>query len=180
MQEGSIANLELLLQKLKRPLPEEPLTILALDPGETTGWACARILGGAFNGIDFESGQELTRNMEEVASFLFFFLGAPGSNAVVPDIVICEDYRVYSWKSDQHKWANLHTPKMVGAVQVLCHLYGIGEPVMQMAIEAKDFCTDEKLMQWGLLKKGERHARDAIRHLCSYLLFDKNFPKKSS
>jgi hypothetical protein len=84
--------------------------------------------------------------------------------------IACEDYRVYSWESEKHKWAGLHTPKLIGVVVALATLHRI--PVkMRMAITAKQFVTDEKLGEWGLWQKGKRHGRDAIRHAVYHQLF---------
>jgi hypothetical protein len=167
-----MSEFEKLLSKLGRT-PQHWESILALDPGETTGWATCRIRPQETPTLDFLFGQLDTSTIKLAVQALEGMIEDA-------DLVICEDYRVYSWKSDQHKWANLHTPKLVGAIQTLCWIHSRQEPVMQMAIEAKDFCTDDKLQDWGLYSKGGRHARDAIRHLCSYLLFSKDFPKNSS
>ena len=43
----------------------------------------------------------------------------------------------------------------------------------QMASTAKTFATDKKLREWGFWERGMRHARDAIRHGCYFLLFYK-------
>lgn len=85
------------------------------------------------------------------------------------DVIACEDYRVYSWESDKHKWAALHTPKLVGAIHAIAHIQGVVIH-LRMAQEAKTLITDNKLMEWGLYEKGERHARDATRHALLYLV----------
>lgn len=45
------------------------------------------------------------------------------------------------------------------------------EGIKQMAVTAKNFCTDDKLKQWGFWQAGQKHARDSIRHGCYFLLF---------
>lgn len=87
-----------------------------------------------------------------------------------PDVVAYEDYRVYAWEAEKHKWAALHTPKLIGALVTLCVLkeipcYG------RMAYAAKNFVTDEKLKAWGLYTKGKKHTRDATRHAVYQLVF---------
>lgn len=90
---------------------------------------------------------------------------------VKPALVVFEDYKVYGWKTDQHAWSGLHTPRLIGALETLLGVVH-GIPFhKQMAHVAKGFCTDEKLTQWGYYAKGQRHARDAVRHACYYILF---------
>jgi len=134
--------------------------LLALDPGETTGWAVFK------RGELVESGQ---LPCEGAGGFLTL---ANLIDYVKPSIVVCEAYRVYSHKRDEHVWSDLYTVRLIGSVELSCirkciHLY------FQMASTAKGFCKDEKLKQWGYYKRGERHARDAIRHGCYWLLFGK-------
>ncbi len=91
--------------------------------------------------------------------------------------VVMEDYKVYGWKTEQHTWAELHTPKLIGAFIAVCVMSGLTYS-LQMAVQAKQFCTDDKLEGWGLYKSGMRHARDAIRHGVYFTLFDKSHAEK--
>ena len=90
-----------------------------------------------------------------------------------PDIIVMESYRVYAWKAKTHAWAGLHTPRLIGGVEVIANLRRI-PLVQQSAHEAKTFCTDEKLEEWNLWQTGMRHANDAIRHACYAFLFSKS------
>jgi hypothetical protein len=152
--------------RAERHLGSSPLSLLVFDPGETTGFAHFR-QGELSNG-----GQLATKTILEGAPLLLDTICM-----TMPTRVVMEDYRVYSWKSKQHEWEKLHTPQVIGAVRGLLacpHLYSkmaIIPVIMQMAVTAKQFCTDEKLKQWGFYIKGQPHARDAIRHGCYYLLF---------
>lgn len=87
--------------------------------------------------------------------------------------IVVEDYRVYGWESDKHKWAALHTPQLIGSIKTICDYEDFSTPTMRMAVDAKKFVTDEKLQAWGMYKKGMRHARDAIRHAVYSQIFDK-------
>ena len=138
----------------------DQLRLLVFDPGETTG--VAFFTGGYVifaNQFDTKNRNhfpnQFTRLIERFA----------------PNRVLIEDYRVYSWKRDQHSWAELHTPKLIGHMEAACVTCSIPYS-MQMAQQAKGFCTDEKLKEWGLYAPSLRHARDAIRHGCYYLLFN--------
>ncbi len=152
------------LGRLEQYTSQGPKDILCLDPGETTGWAFFRVDG---LGVRLRaSGQIDTPDIIKGIKQLSIIW-----RKYTPDILVVEDYRVYGWKVDQHAWANLHTPKYIGAIFALAYLNGRITPVMQMAQFAKEFCTDDKLKRWGFYKKGQPHGRDAIRHGCAYILF---------
>ena len=149
---------------------ETPDQLLALDPGETTGWAFFSA------GVLTSSGQLATRTIAESileVDKLIKHLFAWHSTAPAPArMIVFEDYKIYAWKTDQHTWASLHTPQLLGVIETLALVLGI-ETRRQMAMHPKQFCTDDKLKMWGYYVKGQRHARDAIRHGCYYLLFGK-------
>jgi hypothetical protein len=141
-------------------------TILTFDPGETTGMA-------VFKGIELRSyGQLGTGDVAEGAGKL-----REQIQKYNPDIVVTENYKIYGWKADDHKWAELHTAQMIGAIKVLCDTLSI-PMYLQMAIQAKSFVTDEKLHDWGYYARGMKHSRDAIRHGISFILFNKEVPKE--
>lgn len=139
----------------------EPKRLLALDPGETTGVAL-------FEDRKLISANQIgTGNMQLAPRFI-----ANLFKECQPDFVVFEDYRVYAWKKDQHSWAALHTPRLIGGIETLLNL--AGTPFhKQMANLAKGFATDDKLRAWDMYEKGQKHARDAIRHGIYFLLFNK-------
>lgn len=158
-------NFEQFLAKIN---PVEPLPLLiALDPGETTGYAVYQ------NGKLIDAGQLPTsyiiQGIQSLEPLLDKYLDQK-------PYCVFENYRIYSWKTETHTWAELHTPQMLGVIETLCYVRGI-KCSRQMAQQAKQFCTDDKLKMWGYYKPGLKHARDAIRHGCYYLLFN-NKPNK--
>jgi len=135
------------------------IKVMGLDPGQTTG-ACV------FSGSSLLDACQLpTSLMPYAPGFVRDYI-----SLWTPDVIIMEDYRIYSWKSDEHKWAGLHTPQLIGAIRYMCWNEG-RELHLQMAQQGKAFVTDDRLKEWDLYRKGERHARDAMRHACHYLLF---------
>lgn len=147
-----------------------PALVLGLDPGETTGYSI--FVEGKLDSAGQLPTHYIKTGIPELHKF-FQTLEAYGEE---PRVVF-EDYRIYSWKTDQHTWASLHTPQLLGVIETLCYMRG-WKTRRQMAQQPKQFCTDDKLKQWGFYRKGEKHARDAIRHACYYLLFN-NTPAKS-
>jgi hypothetical protein len=84
--------------------------------------------------------------------------------------MIIENYRVYPWLLKQHSWSEIPTVRYIGVLQYIADLRGT--PVrLQMAQLAKVYCTNQKLKRWGLYQEDKKHAMDAIRHGCYYLLF---------
>jgi len=154
----SFASLHAMLRsKAGKPLYTKSL--LSFDPGQTTGWAYFE--GDAL----VKQGQAKTKDLEEGIVNLTKMI-----DTLDPQEIVLEDYRIYSWKAKEHSFSELHTPKLIGSIYAIAHARGI--PVTkQPAHLAKRFCTDKKLQLWKLYAPGQRHARDAVRHACFYILF---------
>jgi len=136
-------------------------TLIAVDPGETTGYAIF---------IDTHLRyyvQIASKDIWEVAKWLETF-----TKKFHPKVIVVEDYRVYSWRAKQHTWSDLFTPRLIGGLEVLCGMHDV-PLIKQQPQVAKGFCTDDKLKSWGFWVKGQPHVRDAIRHGCYYILFNK-------
>lgn len=150
-----------LVKRVRKQTPEwrPPERLLAVDPGETTGWAL-------FANLDLVDCGQIPTKLDPAGELEKLL------DKTQPLVVVAEDYRIYKWKAKQHTGSDLFTPRLLGALDLLCHQRGI--PLyLQMAQLAKVFCTDDKLKHWGFYKKGQRHARDAIRHGCYWLVFGK-------
>lgn len=151
---------ELLWKVRKNPtLWTPPKRLLALDPGENTGYAVFR------DGIFCDCGQQDCKEIAPQALTEIF-------DKYNPTHVIAEDYRIYQHKTDSHTWSNLFTPRLLGMIELLCYQREINLD-WQMASAHKSFCTDMKLKEWDFWQTGMRHSRDAIRAGCYYLLFNK-------
>ena len=144
--------------------------LLALDPGETMGWSLFRCETGGIELVD--CGQLLCTPLAPV--------GIERTRALItkcnPQHIAYEDYRVYNWKANQHSWSELHTPKLIGCIVTIAHLRDIPTSC-ELAQQPKNFVTDEKLEIWKMYQKGQRHARDSIRHGLFWLLFRDKGPK---
>lgn len=134
---------------IKNPFPGRLLT---LDPGQTTGWARWE------NSELVDRGQWNTFPVNSCIDLIVRELSPVRVNAVV-----MEEYRVYAHKTEDHAQNDMHTSRLIGAIEFWCGLNDIPYR-MQGAGIVKNWATDEKLKVWDMWIKGERHARDAIRH----------------
>lgn len=154
-----------LLYKRRGVAFQPPERLLCLDPGHTTGWSL------------FEKGkltaQGQAATLEEgwhCINDLF--------NDIQPTMVVFENYRVYAHKLERHSNSEVYTLRLVGVIEFLCDVkFGIPHN-NQMAHQAKGFVSDEKLKEWKMYIRGEKHARDSIRHGIYFLLFDKMLDTK--
>jgi hypothetical protein len=87
------------------------------------------------------------------------------------DAVVYEEYRIRGNKAREHIGSEVITIQHIGAIKVVASELGV-KLVKQSAGMAKSFATDTKLRRWGLYQVGMRHANDAVRHGCYYLLFN--------
>lgn len=133
---------------------------LCFDPGHTTGWAVFRQFELAESGeIDTDDITKATHEIELLIS------------EHDPETIVIEDYRVYRHRAKHHAGSDMLTTRVIGCIETLAIMCHISHIVKQPAHIAKGFCTDKKLREWEMYKKGEKHARDAIRHGCYFLLF---------
>lgn len=137
--------------------------ILAFDPGETTGicqFSATPDSVSLINQVQQKTWplNNAVRHFETIVKY------------VKPKIVVFERYGVYHWKTDQHAGSEVPTLQVIGCLKTICIQNQINF-FSQTAQIAKQFCTDEKLKAWGFDPEGKRHARDATRHACYYLLF---------
>lgn len=139
-------------------------TLLALDPGETTGWCVFDSEDGKHFHL-VAQGQEKTWEMDYAVSGLTGLI-----KQFKPDHIVHELYAIYEWKSSDHSWSQVPTLRIIGCLETLCIQQNIPYSA-QTAQIAKNFCTDDKLRMWNYYIKGARHARDAIRHGTYYLMF---------
>ena len=149
--------------------------VLALDPGETTGWSVWDSHDNSTRYELFKCGQmdswdknAKPQTMQCIKPCVLNFIQL--LHTMQPDEVVMESYRVYEWKADDHSWSDVPTLRIVGCIETYLHMRNIPY-VFQTAQSAKHFVTDDLLQQWGYWVKGQRHARDSMRHALYYITF---------
>ncbi len=137
-----------------------PERLLCLDPGDTTGFAFFR------DGV-LTSYEQCSRKSETMLQLIEHYR---------PQVITCERYVIYSWKTETHAWSDVPTLRLIGVIEFICMQKKI-MLVMQGTQAVKNFCTDKRLKEWGYFNKEKKHSMDAVRHGCFYLLFGKLKPK---
>lgn len=136
-----------------------PTRLLAIDPGETIGWA-----------LFIEGELDSCGHLEPTPEYRYSTI-RDLIDTERPTKVVCEDYRVYGHKLEAHTWSDLVTPKLIGAIAMYCDYRMI--PIhYQMASTAKGFFSTQKLKDLGMWREAQKHAMDAVRHGGYYLLFN--------
>lgn len=141
--------------------------VLALDPGETTGWSFfAREQMEPYSHWTLEDwGQLPTWPMEKTVENFPALV-----SRLRPDYIIHERYGIYGWKTNDHSWSEVPTLQIIGGMKMIAMMNKIPFSE-QTAQAAKHFCTDDNLRKWGLYHQGQKHARDSVRHGAYFILF---------
>lgn len=147
------------LEKQKDRDSHEGVPILSLDPGYTTGWA--KFFGYELIDAGEIDTADMTLATQSIGKLIKDFK---------PHTIIVEDYRVYKWRAKHHAGSELLTTRVIGCIETLAVLDAI-PLVKQPAHIAKGFCTNVKLKEWDFYHFGGKHARDAMRHACYFILF---------
>ena len=91
----------------------------------------------------------------------------------VPDIVLCESYRLFGHKAKAQSWSALETPALIGYLRMFCWNSGIRFEMQNPSDKVR--VADPQLVRLGVFEqKGTRyycmgrltnlHMRDSIRH----------------
>jgi len=129
--------------------------LLALDPGETTGWCL-------FETLQLKETGQFTVNTPLDFDRLI--------GKYEPQVIVAENYRVYASQAKRHVGSEVPTVQYLGVIKFVAEQRGI--PLhLQMAFAAKGFMTDSRLRALRVLQTNRRHSNDAIRHAMYWLVF---------
>lgn len=137
-------------------------TILALDPGGTTGWAFARWERDAstFEEVQWNMGH---LGPEEHHLELYNFLGMQHTQHYT---IVTERFE---YRNTSRPGLNLMSREYIGVTKMFVAEREI--PIVeQNASQAKGFVKDPRIKDLGLWYAGHKHAMDAVRHLIYYIV----------
>lgn len=151
-------------------------TVLAFDPGETTGWCVMRVRDDQLTteaprvplekALWFDTGQipciDENRGVSDMLDLW---------NNFQPGIVVHEDFIVDMNKIDQARHT-LSPVRVMAKFEFGAFLQGLPYQtiVLQNRSPVKTTCTDDRLKRWNLYDRNSGpHARDAVRHAFYFL-----------
>lgn len=131
------------------------MVILALDPGETTGYAWGTIKEGKFI---YEGAGEGEYDEQALWGMLC---------SISPETVVAEGFE---FRQRVREGLVLYSRNLLGVSQLWTAIRDRNY-VEQSAAQGKSFFTDDKLRGVRAYQKGLRHSRDATRHLFWWAFF---------
>jgi hypothetical protein len=143
------------------------LTVLALDPGGTTGWAYFRaetLYNPEQERREYINSKWLVGQLEspehhdELNNFL-------GQCHTTDYRIICERFE---YRNQSRAGLDLSSREYIGVTKRFCQARQV-PLMMQTAAQAKGFVKDAHIKKLGLWSPGKKHAMDALRHLLFYL-----------
>lgn len=145
-------------------------TVVALDPGGTTGWSVLMVHPDSLVDPDipildniehFALGQTVGDERAQCKELLELLDAWPDAAVVVEDFVLRKQLRDRA----------LLSPVRITAVIEYAMWRQNRSLFKQSPAEAKSTATDDRLKSWGLYRRegGEEHARDATRHGITFL-----------
>lgn len=166
-------------------LPRYP-TVIALDPGGTTGWSLMTVHPAALcdpsvsilsnielwthGQIECNKGAADPRSIESAGctEIISLLAAHPGAALVWENFVI---------RRFDQSWDFLSPVRIMSVLDHWCWR-NRRSAFRQMPAEAKTTATDDRLKRWGLYSKdgGMNHARDADRHAITFLRKAKQKP----
>lgn len=150
---------------------------LCIDPGETTGWSLWK------DGDLIEADQT---PMWEFIDKVYATLQGPSSAAVArPDCghvglftpegepvkleaLVVEDWQLYPWELQNLAWDKCRTARAIGALTLLCRLYGIKLVFQGADIKKGAQAAGAEALYLEPVHEN-RHANDSIQHGVFYL-----------
>ena len=148
-----------------------PDIVLAVDPGETTGWALLDrgVLKRCGQITPIESHQP---NLAAATSLLRSVLREQRLMGDPVPIVVMEKFFLYPHKRKQQTGSTFPTVEVIGVLRLTAQQLGL-RVIEQSASMAKTLVTDDRLKSLKFWVPGKKHARDAIRHALYYVLTKK-------
>lgn len=138
------------------------MRILAIDPGHTTGIALKDFNEKFFEPPYTSMPVGFFSTVKEIHRLI---------NAYFLDLIVVEKFTINAATAKKTTAGSNEAIEIIGATKFMNFYFNGGDlddnigVEEQKPVDAKNFCTDEKLRRIGWYKPGKDHARDAMRHL---------------
>jgi hypothetical protein len=136
-----------------RSAEEEMKSILAFDPGGTTGFAFIGYTDDT-EAVIFESGQIPNGHRGFIEWWNDRVVYLPET------VIVCESFTL----REGVRGVNLEPCYVMGALEALYN-----DKIFYQSPSYKSFCDNDALKELGFYVRGQQHARDAFRHAVAYL-----------
>jgi hypothetical protein len=127
--------------------------IIAVDPGQTCGWAMADFGDGHFTPEGIVAGQAVADDWEDWCA----------ANVSARCTVVVEKFMITARTAELSPQPR--AIEVTGVMKFIARRTGATFIGSQTPSAAKKFASDTQLKKVGLWCPGQDHARDAIRHL---------------
>lgn len=135
----------------------EPVRVISIDPGGTTGYTYARITDGQIEVFPFQ----MVDDVDELWNRLVLFN---------PDHIVMEDFE---FRQRVRTGLVLFSVQLIGVARLYeltvakrtCTVF------LQKASEGKGYYTDIQLKNKAVYKRGVPHGMDAMRHFLQWVTF---------
>jgi sulfur transfer complex TusBCD TusB component (DsrH family) len=135
-------------------------SILAIDPGVTTGYCQAKL----DNGILLMAPRETKLTLLKMETMLLDAINRyPQSLHII--------YEDFQYRNVARTGLNLYPVKLIGVIELVQEKYPSVGFYKQSASTGKGYWSDEALREIGVYQRGTPHGRDAQRHLLHWLAF---------
>jgi len=136
-------------------------TVIAIDPGGTTGWSLISVHPGSLVETSFHTGISTDGEFSGVYDLAKFIHTWPCAAVVV------EDFTLNQFRRDR----DLLSPVRITAALGYCLWRSGRDYHVQSPGDAKRICSDERLKEWRMYDPVGSlvHARDADRHALLFL-----------
>jgi hypothetical protein len=152
------------------------LPVVAVDPGGTTGICAVRVLAGDlasidartfYNGIAFLAYDQWPEISAPEAVLNTLLSIAASFEGRFP--LVIEDFSLRRMSRDRDLLSPVRVGERIAERLAGSPLADGVHVVMQTPSEAIGTVTDDRLRRWGLYRRGQPHARDALRHAVHFL-----------
>lgn len=133
------------------------MSVMALDPGNSTGWVLRTDAGKLLGGTIGEDHEKVADKIIQLH----------------PDVVVYETFQLYPGKAQKMMWSTFYPCEVIGVIRYVCahiqikQVLGVQPSVKKFALSP----SEESLWKTVEAHAGEKiteHTRDAVRLLRYY------------
>lgn len=137
------------------------MSVIALDPGNSTGWVFREADGSLSGGTCGEDHQQVWKLLDEYH----------------PTIVVYETFQMYPGKAQKLIWNTFYPCEVIGVIKLWCKLNNVQLVGLQPSVK-KFALANSELDLWKTVERygapATEHMRDAVRLLRYY---ERNYSK---